>query len=67
MTAMALESALPQSAVEEFIHHELTATIPISHKEIAYAVNHNAPLVRLRPASKAAEAIREVVTKVVVV
>jgi MinD-like ATPase involved in chromosome partitioning or flagellar assembly len=64
MTTMGIDSALPQPAVEDFIHHELMATIPISSKEMAYAVNHNGPFVRLRPASKAAEIFREIVKRV---
>lgn len=66
MTTLGLDSSLPQPAVVEFIQHELMATIPISFKEMAYAANHNAPLVRLRPASKAAEIFRKIVEKVVV-
>lgn len=65
MTTTGLESSLPQPAVEEFIQHELLATIPISYKEMAFAANHNAPLVRLRPASKAAEIFREIVDRMV--
>ena len=66
MTAMGLDSSLPQPAVEEFIQHELLATIPISYKEMAHAANHNAPLVRLRNTSKAAELFRKIIEKVVV-
>lgn len=65
LTTLGLDSSLPQPAVEEFIQYELTATIPISFKEMAYAANHNAPLVRLRPASKAAEIFRKIVDQVV--
>jgi CheY-like chemotaxis protein len=65
MTTMGLDSSLPQPAVEEFIQHELMATIPISYKEMAHSANHNAPLVRLRPASKAAEIFRKIVDQVV--
>jgi pilus assembly protein CpaE len=64
MTTMGLDSSLPQPAVEEFIKHELMATIPISYKEMTDAANHNAPLVRLRPASKAAEIFRKIVDQV---
>lgn len=64
MTTMGLDSSLPQPAVEEFIKHELMATIPISYKEMTDAANHNAPLVRLRPASKAAEIFRKIVDRV---
>lgn len=66
MTTMGIDSALPQPAVEEFIQHEMLATIPISSKEMAYAVNHNAPFVRLRPASKAADIFRNIVRRVAV-
>ena len=66
MTTMGLESTLPQSAVEEFIQHELMATVPISSKEMAYAVNHNEPLVRLQSGSKAAEIFRNVVNRVAI-
>ncbi|MFZ0547280.1 MAG: response regulator [Candidatus Promineifilaceae bacterium] len=66
MTTMGLDNSLPQPAVEEFIHHELLATIPISYKEMAYAVNHNAPLVRLRPTSKAGEVFRKIALQVAV-
>jgi hypothetical protein len=65
MTAMDLDSSLPQPAVEEFIQHELMATIPVSSKELAFAANQNAPLVRLRPTSKAAELFRKIVDQVV--
>jgi hypothetical protein len=63
---MGPDSFLPQPAVEEFIKHELTATVPISLKEMADAANHNAPLVRLRPTSKAAEIFRKIVDRVAV-
>jgi pilus assembly protein CpaE len=66
MTTMGLDNSLPQPAVEEFIQHELMATIPINYKEMAYAVNHNAPLVRLRSTSPAAEVFRQIVEKVAV-
>lgn len=65
MTTMGLDNSLPQPAVEEFIQHEVMATIPISYKEMAFAANHNAPLVRLRPASKAAEIFRKIVDSLV--
>lgn len=64
MTTMGLDTSLPQPAVEEFIKHELMATIPISYKEMTDAANHNAPLVRLRPASKAAETFRKFVDQI---
>jgi MinD-like ATPase involved in chromosome partitioning or flagellar assembly len=66
MTTMSMDGALPQPAIEDFIQHELMATIPISSKEMAYAVNHNGPLVRLRPSSKAAEIFRNIVNRVAV-
>lgn len=66
MTTMGLDSSLPQPAVEEFIQHELMATVPLSHKDMSYAANYNAPLVRLRTASKAAEVFRKIIEKVVV-
>jgi pilus assembly protein CpaE len=65
MTTNGLDPSLPQPAVEEFIQHELTATIPISYKEMAFATNHNAALVRLRPTSKTAEIFRHIVDQVV--
>lgn len=64
MTTIGIDSSLPQPAVEDFIQHELLATIPISSKEMAYAVNHNGPFVRLRPASKAAEIFRDIVHRI---
>lgn len=64
MTTMGMDNTFPRPAVEDFIQHELLATVPINSKEMAYAVNHNGPLVRLRPSSKAAEIFRQVVSRV---
>jgi pilus assembly protein CpaE len=64
MATIGQEISFPKAAVEEFIQHELMATIPISYKEMANAVNKNTPLVRMQPASNAAEIFRNIVDQI---
>jgi Flp pilus assembly CpaE family ATPase len=54
---------LPQTAVEEFLHHPLLAVVPVEKKEIAEAGNKSKALVRVFPESKAAEQFRLLVPR----
>ena len=52
---------LPQTAIEEFLHHPLRAVVPVDKKEVADAGNKSKALVRVFPKSKTAEEFRQLV------
>jgi Flp pilus assembly CpaE family ATPase len=56
---------VPQTAIESFLEHPVTAVIAITPKEMNQAVNKSIPLVQLDPELKASLMIRQIARQLV--